>query len=88
MIRCGMSNMDKPPMTDGERMVWAAAYAASWAMLREFKRKHGGAPDNHGLADNAADEAWGALHELRMLASGEVESDSQDDAKAVIGGEG
>lgn len=73
-------------MSDGERMVWAAAYAASWTQLREFKRKYGPADDgNESLALNAADEACGALHELREIAL--ADGDFSEDARAVLLGD-
>lgn len=75
-----------PPRNDSERMVWAAAYAAAWALLREFRRSHGGPQSDAGIARDAADEAWGALHELRAIAAGEDPNDFEDDARSVIDG--
>lgn len=70
-------------MTDGERMVWAAAYAASWAQLRGFQRSYGGDRPDTSIASDAADEAWGALYALREIASGD--GDFAADAIAMIG---
>lgn len=75
-----------PPVTDGERMVWAAAYAASWAQLRAFQRSYGGDRSDANIASESADEAWGALDALREL-SGDS-GDFAADAIAVIGGAG
>lgn len=78
-----MSDFSRPPRTDGERMVWAAAYGAAWDRGREFKRKHGTSTDDYAIAETACDEAWGALHELREIAAGD--GDFAEDARAVIG---
>lgn len=75
-----------PPATSGERMVWAATYAAAWTRLLDFKRKHG--PDDtefKTIALEAADEAWGALDELREMAH--ADGDFAADALAMIDGE-
>jgi hypothetical protein len=75
--------VSRPPATDGERMVWAAAYAATWAQLREFQKSHGLDRDLASIASESADEAWGALDELRDLAA--ADGDFAADARAVLG---
>lgn len=72
-------------MTAGEQRVWIAAYAASWAQLREFKRKYGRPEDDSDLAKQAVDEAWGAVTELRALAKPGACYDFGDDIRDILG---
>lgn len=71
-------------MTNGERMVWTATYAASWTQQRTFTQKYGLAADDIGAI--AADEAWGALEALREIANSD-RGDFKEEARAVLFGE-
>lgn len=79
-----MSTFDTPPQTDGERTVWATAYAAAWVALRGAARTLGTERADGAIASDAADEAWGALYELRALAQGG--GDFATDARSVVTG--
>lgn len=75
--------MSESPKTPGERAVWAAIFGAVYAQLRAFQRSHGGPQTPFNLVNDACDEAWGAIDELRRVADGG--GDFAADVKAVIG---
>ncbi|HEU4727644.1 MAG TPA: hypothetical protein VFT22_07140 [Kofleriaceae bacterium] len=78
-----MSDFNTPPSTDGERMVWAAAFAAAMVVVLRDDRRLGVDRELEGQAGEAADAAWAALHGLRAVA--DSSADFSPDALAVIG---
>ncbi len=72
-------------MTAGERAVWTAVYAATWANLRGLNlRGMRAVDDDVNIARQAADEAWGAVTALREIAKPDVCTDFWEDASDVI----
>lgn len=67
-------------MTAGERMVWAAVYAASWHEQTEFKRRLGGETTFDDMARTAASEATFAVGHLGSMYWRSEFTDAGDDA--------
>lgn len=78
-----MTDFNKPPSTDGERMVWAAAFASAMVAVLRDDRRIGLERDLEVQAGEAADAAWAALHGLRSVA--DADADFSADALAIIG---
>lgn len=54
-------------MSDTERLVWAAVFAAHWTAQTERIRKYGGEVSDRELADAAAGQAHRALEALHQV---------------------
>ena len=79
--------MEHLNMTDSEKALYIAVWAARWHEDREFHRQHGGGGPH---VPTCADEAWNAVAQLRKH-RGQIEegfgsgSDVTDMARQVFG---